>query len=274
MKHLILVFLILPTILLSQTERDQKLKFKPNSGTSTQTSESSSKIVTLDKYHSQKKQTFNNSSTFNVVRGYDYETSNWLRWGAPSYGFNDFVPTYYYDRFGLRQPARIYNINGKEQTIKGQKTHWRLGLSYNTKNQLGGWITIGNKNFFIAEYSSYVPNDRSSFLPNITMSDVIPWNDKQLDDILYGGSVYVGAGTKIGIVGIYVMPGYEWERSNFQFFDELFILSNNGNYSFPNYSDNYFSGKAGLIADYKMGSFRVDYNPFKNFMTFGLGIVF
>lgn len=263
MRKLIFVFLFLPTLLFSQTERDQKLQIKSNSN-----------IVVRNNHYSQERQTFGNTPTFGVVRGYDYRSANWLTWGAPYHGFNNFTPIYYYDRYGLRQPGRVYNTNGTQDTVRGQKTHWRLGMSYNTKNQLGGWLTIGNKNFFITEYSSYVPNDKSSFLPNITMSDVIPWNDRQLDNLQYGGSIYMGVGTKIGIVGLYIMPGYEWETNNFQFFDELFILSNNGNYSFPNYSDNYFTGKAGLITDYKMGSIKVDYNPFKNFMTFGLGLVF
>jgi len=274
MRISLLIFLILPFLSISQSEREDKLRIKGSTNVSTQISENQSKIVVRDKHYAQEKQTFNNSNSIRPTPNINYGYYNWINWGAPTYGFNSFIPYYYYDRFGLRQPARIYNINGKQDTVRGQKTHWRLGLSYTTKNQIGGWITVGNRNFFIAEYSSYVPNDKSSFLPNITMSDVLPWNDVQLDDITSGGAIYAGAGTKVGPLGLYIMPGYEWERNNFQFFDELFILSNNGKYSFPNYTTNGFSGKAGVIYDCKMGTGRIDYNPFKQSITFGLGIIF
>ena len=79
---------------------------------------------------------------------------------------------------------------------------------------------------------------------------------------------------KTGLVGFYLMPGYGWEINNFQYFDELFILSNNGKYSFPNYKENYFTGKVGLLFDIKNVSVKFDYNPFREHMGFGLGIVF
>ena len=273
MRHLILLFLLLPSFLISQTEREQKLYIKHGTYSSPQNNEQSSKIVQRDNSYAYKQQTFNNNSFINRNPSYDHSRSRWAGWGAP-YNYNNFIPFYYYDRFGLRHPGRIYNSGGKQDTVKGQKTHWRVGLSYNTDNQLGGWVTVGNKNFFMFEYCSYLDNDQSSFLPNITMDEAISWNDRRLDDIVIGGGVYAGGGIKFNSLGVYIMPGVGWDRSNFQFFDELFILSNNGKYSFPNYSDTYFTGKVGIIYDYKMLSTRMDYNPFRQYITFGLGLVF
>lgn len=277
MKNLLVILLLLPLSVFSQTERDQKLSFRDGTKRSTQTttSESTQKTTIRKADLDSKRQTFNNPPVFGPNPGfYDYDRFNWIRWGAPVAGYSHFYPFYYYDRFGFRQPGRVYRYNdNRVDTVRGERQHWRLGLSYNTDNQLGGWVTYGNKRFFIVEYCSYLTNDKSSFLPNLTMDNVIQWNDKRLDDIMYGGVVYVGGGFKLNKFGMYIMPGYGWDRSNFQFFDEFYILSNNGKYSFPDYSENYFTGKIGVIYDYKYLSTKVDYNPFRNNVNFGIGIV-
>lgn len=277
MKRFLILLFLIPIIGFSQTEREDKLRIKRGGPTATaQTSETQQKILKREEYYSQQKQSFEtNNNVFNGNTYFNNYDWRWRMWGAPMSGFVNYTPSFYYDRFGLRQPSRIYRMaNGEEKTVKGEKTHWRLGLSYNTDNQLGGWVTTGNKTFFIAEYCSFVPNDQSSFVPGLTMDYVITWNDRQLDNIVNGGVIYGGAGVKTGVIGIYLMPGYGWESNNFQFFDELFILSNNGKYSFPNFQENYFTGKFGVLADIKTLSIKLDYNPFRNNLNFGAGIVF
>lgn len=278
MKNILIVLLFLPSFCLSQSERDEKLRFK--SGQSqhvTQSTESQQKIThkTHNNLSSQREIFQTGPNILMPNRYYDDLEWRWRNWGAPISGVVGYTPSFYYDRFGFRQPSRIYRMSdGEQKVVKGDKTHWRLGLSINTKKQLGGWLSVGNQRFFIGEYTSYVSNDQSSFLPSLTMADVIPWNDQRLDEIKLGGELYLGAGIKLSSFGLYIMPGYGWERNNFQFFDELFILSNNGKYSFPNYDDRYFTGKLGIIYDYKMITTKMDYNPFRNNINFGAGIIF
>lgn len=270
------VFLLCPFILFSQTEKEAKLKVRDNltSSVTTNSSERNSKIVQKDNSIYYKKQTFNNNSWHSPQTYYDFNRYRWVGWGAPTFGYVNYIPSYYYDRFGLRQPSRIYNMsNGDKLTVNGVKNHYRVGLTFNTDSQLGVWGSVGNKTFLITELSFYLDNDQSSFLPNLTMDEVIPWNDMRLNDIVNGGVFYIGAGFKTSKFGFYLMPGYGWGSHNFQFFDELFILSNNGKYSFPNYNENYFTGKLGALVDYKMGTFKLDYNPFRQNVSFGIGVI-
>lgn len=272
MKTLFFI-LLFPFTLFCQTEKEQKLKIRSNSENISYTSnvESKNKMIQRD---NSKKQSFENNDWFSNPSYYNFDRHRWTLWGAPSFGYVNYIPSYYYDRFGLRQPRRIYNMsNGDKVTVNGVKNHYRVGLTFNTDSQLGVWGSIGNKTYFITELSFYLDNDQSSFLPNLTMDEVIPWNDMKLDDIVNGGVFYAGAGFKTNKFGFYLMPGYGWESHNFQFFDELFILSNNGKYSFPNYNENYFTGKLGALVDYKMVTFKFDYNPFRQNVSFGLGVI-
>jgi hypothetical protein len=274
MRKLIFVLLFIPYLIFSQSEREQKLSFRSgNNKTQTTKTESYDKTSVRTSEINRRQTRRTTTPIFYGQSYYDYNM-NWGRWGAPLYGYSGFYPFYYYDMFGFRQPGRVYTYNdGKIDTIKGKRQHWRLGLSFNTENQIGGWITYGNKVFGIVEYTSYLTNDKSTFLPDLTMDYVILWNDDRLNDIFKGGSLYFGAGYKINKFGFYIMPGYGWDTNNFQFFDELYILSNNGKYSFPNYKENYFTGKFGIIYDYKYFTSKLDYNPFRNNINIGIGIV-
>ncbi len=275
MKKLFFLILLIPSLIFGQSERDQKLAIKyGNKSSQTTSSESSSKSKIKEVDFHKKTQKFGTHGTFDRPVYYDYDRYNWVRWGAPVYGYSTFQPIYYYDRFGFRQPGRIYSYtDGRRDTIRGEKKHWRLGLSFNSEKQMGGWFSYGNKTFFMFEYCSYVESDKSSFIPDLTMSEVIPWNDKRLDDLKNGGTIYAGGGFKLNKFGIYIMPGYGWGNTNFQFFDEYYILSNNGKYSFPNYSESYLTGKFGVIYDYKYFTSKLDYNPFRNDINIGVGIV-
>lgn len=271
MKNIfILLLFVFPIFAFSQSEIDQK-RAKRFGSNNTQITNTES---------NQKKQEKDNTIYRNNRVNQIYHPSpyfyhdNWLRWGAPAYGFSNFYPIYYYDRFGLRQPGRIYEYNtGKKDTIKGEKLHWRFGLSYNTKNQMGGWLSVGNNKLFMMEYCNYISNDESYFYSDITMSEVKSWDDEQLKDIQLGGVIYLGGGIKFNNLGIYLMPGYGWDKRNYQFFDELYILSNNGKYSFTNYDKKYLTGKFGLLFDYKYVSSKLDYDPFRNTLNFGFGVV-
>lgn len=277
MKIILLLLLLFPNISNGQTEISEKLSkvfgSKPNT---TQQSESSQKIVKLDEFHYQKKQNFNTQQTpFERITYYDHYRYNWYTWGAPYSGYINYTPLFYYDRFGLRQPSRIYNMSdGSKKVVEGKKTNYRLGLGYGYKNNLSFWGSAGRRTFFIAEVSTIVQVDRSSFMPNVRMDEVLKWNDRQLEDLNSGNILYLGVGTKFSKLGGYLMCGYGYEIHNLQFFDELFILSNNGRYSIRNYDESFFTGKIGLIYDHKFVSFKTDYNPFRNNLNIGLGISF
>lgn len=291
----ILLLLLLPLMVFSQSERQQKQNIRNSLPSPTIPPPlnpiSPARENSFNEY--QQKQSVrenyrrNNTPNNNISNGnvYVYDPywnggwgggwNRWNRWGAPMWGWDYWEPHWYYDRWGYRQPARIYYQEGGKtiDTVKGVKPVVSVGLQIN-KNNIGGFFTIGKTVYFLAEYEHTYKIDESTYYPNLTTDQVIPWNDKKLSDIRKGGTLYVGVGRRYGKTGIHSAFGIAHEKVRFQYFDELYILSNNGKYSIPSYNDNYLSLKVGLIHDFKLSTIKVDYELLKKQVTFGLGVNF
>jgi hypothetical protein len=199
--------------------------------------------------------------------------NRWGMWGAPALGFSYWSPGFYRDDWGYRQPMRIYHYkDGKKDTIRGKKTPVSFGLQTTTSKEIGGFLTLGNRNYFIIDFGSKNPKNTSVFYPQITTDQVNEWKDERLPNIEEGWSMYMGLGKRFKRTGLHFMLGYVEEDDYFQYFDETYILSNNGNYSLYNFSRNYFSAKLGVVHDMKRVTLKGDFDPFRNNFTFGLGI--
>jgi hypothetical protein len=199
--------------------------------------------------------------------------NRWGMWGAPMFGFNYYSPGFYRDQWGYRQPMRIYHYeNGKKDTIRGKKTPISFGLQTSTINEIGGFLTIGNRDYFIVDFSSKNSKNKSIYYPEITVDQVIVWNDKKLSDIEEGWSLYMGLGKRYKRTGVHFMLGYVSQRDYYQYFDETYILSNNGKYSIDNFSRDFISAKIGVVHDMNRVSLKGDFDPLRNNFTFGLGI--
>lgn len=288
MKYIIFLLGLIPAMLFAQ-ERQQKLNFR-NYGSAPSRSFSSPapsyqqperrsyEQYQKENYRREREEyRFHGGGTNNYYYYdpyWDLGWNRWYGWGAPRWGWNYWQPYWYYDSWGYRQPARVYVYkDGRADTIKGQKIRVSLGLQAN-KSELGGFITIGNKTFFVAEYQGSYQSDKSLYYLDLTAYDVIPWQDKRLADIKKSNSVYLGVGQKFGRTGVFGALGIINEKIRYQYFDELFILSNNGRYSFSNYTDNYYSLKLGVLHDLKRSTLKFDYDIVKNAATFGLGVNF
>jgi hypothetical protein len=274
MKNLVLFLMLCSNLLIAQNERSEKLgkKFNSTPTTTTNSSERSEKVTNRNNtYRTQTYETPRNTYQRPIIyNGFDY---NWVRWGAPYNDFLFYTPSFYYDRFGFRQPMRIYQMSdGNKKIVNGEKMNYRIGVGYGFKDNLSFWASVGKRNFFMVEYSTILESDKSSFMSNVTMDDVIRWQDERLEDIRYGGTIYMGAGRKFSKFGAYVMGGYGWETHNLQFFDELYVLSNNGRYSIRDYNEKYFTAKLGAIYDHKYISLKTDYDLFRNIFNVGFGI--
>jgi len=261
---LLIILLITPFLSFSQTESNQKSNVKTQSATR------STEIQQKQQIRVESQRPRNNTT---VIYQHVPTWNRWNTWGAPNY-FDRFDRFYFYDDFNVRRPARIYYRDGRKDTVKGKNLGFRFGLQYSTQNEIGGWITIGNKTYFILDFSTVVKNDRSQFYDNITLYDALGWNDEQLSNIEEGWSVYLGLGRKFKNTGAHLMFGFGEEQENFQFFDEFYILSNNGKYSFVNFVQDYFSIKLGITQDIKMITIKTDYDPIQKIGTFGLGFNF
>lgn len=192
--------------------------------------------------------------------------NRWNMWGAPGFGWNFWQPSWYFNDWGYRQPARVYVYdNGKRDTIRGKKPVISFGIQKTTDNQVGGFFTIGNKGYLIMEYNSSVERDNSTFFPygNITQIDF-----PLVSDLVQRNSFYIGAGKRIKRTGVHFMIGSVSEDVKWRGRDDF------GYITFPKYLDRFTTMKVGALHDFKNLTIKFDYDPIINNKTFGLGVNF
>jgi len=273
-----LIFILsVPIFAYSQTEQVQKTAIR----TQNQSSSSSTSRISSTEFSQKQEIRRETTQTKNTPIFTPNPTWNswnrWNRWGAPYY-FNNFYSYDYYDRWGYRRPARIYEVNnGKLDTIISKKNKFRFGLNISTNNQVGAWFTLGRSLYFKGSINKIISTDKSEFYNhsdvNFNNANSV-WNDKRLDDIIKGWSTYFGFGREFKNFGVNMSVGLGSEQTNYQFFDELNILSNNGNYSFKNFVENYVTVSFGLTHDYKFLSISADFDPIRKTFWLGAGFNF
>lgn len=288
MKKIILsLFLVvsLPFLLFSQSERMQKQSFRSpqisneHRGALLQSMQSRPSIGEYEQKQSARRQNYvsidnNRPGRYYVPYSYWGTGWGWNNWGAPMFGWDYWTPMYYWNDWGYRQPARIYVYdNGKRDTIRGKKPIMSLGIQ-TSDIQTGGFFTIGNKHYFIVEFQTNNKKDQSTFYRDITMNDVRNWNDLKMADITKINTTYLGIGKRFKRSGIHLSLGFNSESSNYQYFDELYVLSNNGRYSFPNYRARFTSLKLGALHDAKIVTFKGDYDLTNRRVIIGAGVNF
>ena len=274
MKNLLFLLLLIPVLSFSQTS---SWRNNPPTSNSNSSSSSSPKVSTntpsVSTWRNSEPKEFNKPRTNNtvIVRDpwFDMGWNRWNRWdmwGAPGFGWNYYSPMWYWNDWGYRQPARIYVYdNGKKDTIKGKKPIISFGIQKTTDKQIGGFFTIGNKGYFIAEYNSSFERDNSTFFPygNITQVDF-----PMVNDLVQRNSFYIGAGKRIKRTGVHLMIGTVSEDVKWRGKDDI------GYITFPKYKDRFTTMKIGAIHDYKNFTIKIDYDPIISNGTFGLGVNF
>jgi hypothetical protein len=198
--------------------------------------------------------------------GMGWGWNRWDMWGAPAFGWNYWNPMPYWNDWGYRQPARVYVYdNGRRDTIIGKKPILSFGIQRTTDNQVGGFFTIGNKGYFIAEYNASIERDNSTFFPfgNVTQVDF-----PLVNDLVQRQSFYIGVGKRIKRTGIHMMIGRVSEDVKWRGKDDF------GYITFPKYLDRFTTIKIGALHDYKNFTIKMDYDPVINNGTFGLGVNF
>jgi hypothetical protein len=192
--------------------------------------------------------------------------NRWNMWGAPTFGWNYWNPGFYFNDWGYRQPARVYVYdNGKRDTIKGKKPVISFGIQKTGGNQIGGFFTMGNKAYFIAEYNTTFERDNSTFFQygNITQVDF-----PMVSDLIEQRNFYVGIGKRIKRTGIHMMIGSVTEDVKWRGKDDI------GYITFPKYKDRFTTVKVGVLHDFKNLTIKYDYDPIVRSNTFGLGMNF
>jgi hypothetical protein len=192
--------------------------------------------------------------------------NRWDMWGAPAFGWNFWQPSWYWNDWGYRQPARVYVYeNGKRDTVRGKKPVISFGIQRTTDKQVGGFFTIGNKGYFITEYNSSFERDNSTFFP---YGDITQVDFPLVNDLVQRNSFYIGAGKRIKRTGIHFMIGTVSEDVKWRGRDDV------GYITFPKYLDRFTTMKIGALHDYKNFTIKFDYDPIIESGTFGLGVNF
>lgn len=281
MKKFFLYFILsisIPFNGITQSERDQKTSIRNTPQTKSSNFQNQSEIYEKSSIRQQNYQSPNPRYPQPVIYNDPWMWNRWNRWGTPVYGYNYFDTWYMNDYYGRRIPTRVYYYSDrKTDTIYGKPLNTRLGINFSTQKDIGGWITIGSKNFFFFEVNTKIVNDNSTYYNDsrvnfISASQI--WKDERKEDIKKGSSVYIGFGAKFKNTQPYLALGFSKEKNLYQFYDETFILSNNGLYSFNSNTRNITSFKMGLIQDWKRFSLKADYDPFRNNFGFGVGLNF
>lgn len=276
MKKLILLLILIPTLSFSQVSSWRSNPPQPQRNTPSvqqsipQRSDVSNWRTFQPQENSNRPQ--QNRRGSNIIVGdpffndWGWGWNRWNMWGAPGFGWNYFTPGWYMNDWGYRQPERIYVYdNGKQDTIRGKKPVISFGIQLTTDRQIGGFFTIGNKGYFIAEYNSSIERDNSSFFP---FGDITQIDFPLVNDLVRRNSFYIGAGKRIKRTGVHFMIGSINENVKWRGKDDIGFIT------FPKYLDRFTTIKIGALHDYKNFTIKGDYDPIINTGTFGLGINF
>ena len=192
--------------------------------------------------------------------------NRWDMWGAPAFGWNYWSPMWYWNDWGYRQPARIYVYNdGKRDTIKGKKPIISFGLHKTTNEQIGGYFASGGKGYFIMDFVSTYEPDRSTFFPYGTITKV---DFPLIKDLKKEKTLYLGGGVRYKRMGFHTMIGFGREIIRWRGKDAL------GEITFPKSNSNFVTAKIGLMHDIKNFTIKVDADPIRDYVQFGLGLNF
>ena len=265
MKKLLLILLILPLLTFGQTS-----SWRSNPPQTPRPSIQPTQTPTNGVSSWRNDPPRNNVTQPNVIIHNPYWNNwgwnNWNMLGAPVFGFNHWSSSWYINDWGYRQPSRVYVYNnGKTETIRGKKPIISFGIQTTTDKQIGGFFTIGNKAYFIAEYNSTFKRDNSTFFQYGTITQV---DFPMVDDFVEQRSFYVGVGKRIKRTGIHMMIGSVTEDVKWRGKDNV------GYITFPKYVDRFTTVKVGALHDYKNFTIKLDYDPVINNGTIGLGVNF
>jgi hypothetical protein len=275
MKKLLLILLLIPTLALSQVSSWRGATSTPR--VSTQSFQQSIPQRNVSSWRNESPREFNRPVRTRpgsniivndpwLMNNWGWGWNRWDMWGAPAFGWNFWSPMWYMNDWGYRQPARIYVYdNGRRDTIKGKKPIISFGIQRTTDDQVGGFFTIGNKGYFIVEYTASNLRDNSTFFP---FGNIVDIDFPMVNDLIQRQSFYIGVGKRIKRTGIHMMIGTVSEDAKWRGKDDL------GYITFPKYLDRFTTVKIGALHDFKNLTLKLDHDPIVKNTTFGLGLNF
>jgi hypothetical protein len=195
---------------------------------------------------------------WNRQNPYGYYWGNW-GWYQP-------LPYIWYDDFGWRQRSVIHIYeNGRRDTIRKERVYTSFGFGHTTNKQAAYWGLIGGKRgYFIMDYVMTYAIDQNQYYPYGQINNVdFPLSE---EDWKKESTFYVGAGKRIGKIGIHGMIGFGNEVVRWQGKDAI------GGISFPKSNTSFTTYKIGLIRDFKFVTLKVDTDPIRGYSQISIGL--
>ena len=187
-----------------------------------------------------------------------------LMWGT--WGWYQPYPYIWYDDFGWRQRSevRIYE-SGKRDTIRKERVYTSFGFGHTTNKQVAYWGTIGGKRgYFIMDYVMTYAIDQNQYYPYGQINNVdFPLSK---EDWKKESTFYVGAGKRIGKIGIHGMIGFGNEVIRWQGKDAI------GGISFPKSNSSFTTFKVGIIKDFKFVTLKLETDPIRGYSQISIGL--
>jgi hypothetical protein len=122
----------------------------------------------------------------------------------------------------------------------------------------------GKKGYFIMDYVMTYAIDQNQYYPYGQINNVdFPLSK---EDWKKESTFYVGAGKRIGKIGIHGMIGFGNEVIRWQGKDDL------GGISFPKSNTNFTTFKIGLTRDFKLFTIKLDTDPIRGYTQIGIGL--
>ena len=191
--------------------------------------------------------------------------NNW-GWQWNNWGWYQPMPYIWYDDFGWRQRSVIHVYeSGKRDTIRKERVYTSFGFGHTSNKQAAYWGTIGGKKgYFIMDYVMTYAIDQNQYYPYGQINNVdFPLSK---EDWKKESTFYVGAGKRIGKIGIHGMIGFGNEIIRWQGKDDL------GGISFPKSNTSFTTYKIGLIRDFKFVTLKVDTDPIRGYSQISIGL--
>jgi hypothetical protein len=195
---------------------------------------------------------------WNRPNQFGYYLGNW-GWYQP-------FPYIWYDDFGWRQRSVIHIYeSGKRDTIRKERVYTSFGFGHTTNKQAAYWGTIGGKRgYFIMDYVMTYAIDQNQYYPYGQINNVdFPLSK---EDWKKESTFYVGAGKRIGKIGIHGMIGFGNEVIRWQGKDAI------GGISFPKSNSSFTTFKIGLIRDFKFVTLKLDTDPIRGYSQISIGL--
>ena len=272
MKSIIILLVLLPTLAFSQVST-----WRQSGGSvpsSSQTSQSTQTRVQPSIPQQNNVSSWRNNPpetsrpNYNIIarpNNWGWGGNNW-GWQWNNWGWYQPMPYIWYDDYGWRQRSVIHVYeSGKRDTIRKETVYTSFGFGHTTNKQAAFWgIVGGKKSYFIMDYVMTYAIDQNQYYPYGQINNVdFPLSK---EDWKKESTFYVGAGKRIGKIGIHGMIGFGNEVIRWQGKDAI------GGISFPKSNTSFTTYKIGLIRDFKFVTLKVDTDPIRGYSQISIGL--